>query len=65
MYRFPSQSKGDFETFKGKLELTLDKIFVNNPVLVSALGDFIPKPDQQYKYDKIANLGIIKKQMST
>ena len=43
--RSPSQSKDDFDTFTGKLELTLDNIFDNNPFLVVGLGDFNAKSD--------------------
>ena len=43
--------KDDFETFTGNLELSLDKIFDDNPSLVVA-WKFNAKSDQWYKNDK-------------
>ena len=64
MYRSLSLSKDDFETFTGKLELALAKIFESNLFLVTVLEDFNAKSDQWYKNDetayedsKIANSG--------
>ena len=68
-YRSTSQTKDDFETFKGKSELILDKVFDKNPFIVVALGDFNATSCQWYKQDKTTyegskienlNLGQIK-----
>ena len=40
LYRSPSQSQDDFETFLKNFELNLDKILANNPFLTFVLGDF-------------------------
>ena len=45
LYRLPSHLKDDFEIFIGKLELTFNKVFDNNPFLVVALEDFNAKSD--------------------
>ena len=40
LYRSPSQSKHEFESFGDNLELNLDTIVNRNPFLIVALGDF-------------------------
>ena len=40
MYRSHSQSKDEFESFVGNLELNLDLIALRNPYLIVALDDF-------------------------
>ena len=42
LYRFPSQSKDDFETFLENLELNFDRM-VRNPFMMVVLGDFNAK----------------------
>ena len=40
LYRFPSQSKDEFESFADNLELNLDSVVHKNPYLIVVLGDF-------------------------
>ena len=40
MYRSPSQSKDEFESFADNLELNIDLTALRNPYLIVALGDF-------------------------
>ena len=40
LYRSPSQSKDEFESFADNLELNLDSIALRNPYLIVVLGDF-------------------------
>ena len=40
LYRSPSQSKDEFESFADNLELNLDSIAYRNPCLIVLLGDF-------------------------
>ena len=40
LYRSPSQSKDEFESFANYLELNLDSIVHRNPYLIVVLGDF-------------------------
>ena len=39
LYRSPSQSKDEFESFADNLELNLDSIIYRNPYLIVVLGD--------------------------
>ena len=52
LYRSPSQSQDEFETFAKKLELNLDTISANNPFLTVVLGDFNAKSNLWYKKNK-------------
>ena len=47
LYKSPSQSKDDFDTFAENLELNLE-----NLVLVVAIGDFNPKSSNLFRQDK-------------
>ena len=40
MFRSPSQSKDEFESFADNLELNIDSTTLRNPYLTVALGDF-------------------------
>ena len=40
LYRLPSQTQDEFETFLKNFKLTLDKIHENNPFMTVVLGDF-------------------------
>ena len=40
LYRFPSQSKDEFEFFVDNLKLNLDSVTLRNPYLIIVLGDF-------------------------
>ena len=57
LYRSPSQSQDDFETFLKKFELNLDTILANNPFLTVVLGDFNFKSDLWCKSDKTSYEG--------
>ena len=41
LYRSPSQSKDEFESFADNLELNLDSNAFRNPYLIVVLGDFL------------------------
>ena len=63
LYGSTSQFQGEFETFTGNFQLTLDKIFEANLFLVIELEDFNPRPSRWYGNEekttegsKIANL---------
>ena len=51
LYRSPSQSQGQFESFKENLELNLSSAVQNNPFLVVLLGDFNAKSSNWCKND--------------
>ena len=52
LYRSPSQTQDEFETFFLKnIELTLDKIHENNPFMTIVLGDFNAKSNNWCKSD--------------
>ena len=57
LYRSPSQSQYDFETFLTNFELNLDTILANNPFLTVALGDFNVKSNLWWKSDKTSYEG--------
>ena len=57
LYRSPSQSQDDFETFLKKFELNLDTILANDPFLTVVLGDFNFKSDLWCKSDKTSYEG--------
>ena len=48
LYRSPSQSKDEFETFAKNRELNLDKIYLNSSSLTVVLGDFNAKSNLWY-----------------
>ena len=49
LYRSPSQTNEEFESFLKKFELTLDKIHDDNPFMISVLGDFNAKSNNWCK----------------
>ena len=51
LYRSPSQTQDEFETFLKNVELTLDKIHENNPFMTIVLGDFNAKSNNWCKSD--------------
>ena len=57
LYRSPSQSQDDFETFLKNFELNLDTISANNPFLTVVLGDFDVKSNLWCKSDKTSYEG--------
>ena len=52
LYRSPSQSQDEFETFAKNLELNHDTISADNPFLTVVLGDFNTESNLWYKNDK-------------
>ena len=57
LYRSPSQSQGEFETFTDNLEPTLDKVFETNPFLVTGPGSINVKLSQWSRNDKTSTEG--------
>ena len=51
LYRSPSKSQYQFESFKDNLQLNLESAMQNNPFLVVLLGDFNVKSSNWYKND--------------
>ena len=58
LYRPPSQSTDEFESFSKNLELTLDRVMQNTPYMMVLLGDFNAKCTNWYKHDKTNFEGI-------
>ena len=52
LYRSPSQSQDDFETFSSNFEMTLDILAQKNPFLMTTIGDFNAKSKNWYSQDK-------------
>ena len=57
LYRSPSQSQDDFETFLKNLELNLYTILANNPFFIVVLGEFHVKSNLWCKSDKTSYKG--------
>ena len=51
LYRSPSQTSDEFESFLKNFKLTLDKIHEDNPFMISVLGDFNAKSNNWHKND--------------
>ena len=64
LYRSPTQSSDEFESFSKNLELTLDRVIQNTPYMMVLLGDFNSKCTNWYKYDKTNFEGIAIKNSS-
>ena len=52
LYRFPSQSKDEFESFADKIELNLDSVLHRNLYLIVVLGDFNAQTKEWYALGK-------------
>ena len=52
LYRSPSQSKDEFESFADNLELNLDSLALRNPYLIVVLGDFNAQTKGWYSLGK-------------
>ena len=52
LYRFPSQSQNDFESFVNNLEFNINTTTANNTFLTVVLGDFKAKSNVWFKGDK-------------
>ena len=58
LYRSPSQSSDEFESFPKNLEPTLDRAMQNTLYMMVLLGDFNVKCTNWYKHDKTNFEGI-------
>ena len=65
LYRSPSQSSDEFESFSKNLELTLDRVMQNTPYMMVLLGDFNAKCINWYKHDKTNFEGIALESISS
>ena len=65
LYRSPSQSSDEFESFSKNLELTLDRVMKNTPYMMVLLGDFNAKCTNWYKHDKTNFEGIATENISS
>ena len=52
LYRSPSQSQEDFETFSHNFEMTLETLAQKRSFLTTIIGDFNAKPCNWYSHDK-------------
>ena len=52
LYRSPSQSQDEFETFSDNFEMTLDILAQKNPFLMTTIEDFNAKSKNWYSQDK-------------
>ena len=52
LYRSPSQSQDDFETFVDNFKMTLELLAQKNPFLLTAIGDFNAKSSNWYNKHK-------------
>ena len=52
LYRSPSQSQDDFETFSDNFEMTLETLAQKGSFLTSIIGDFNTKSCDWYSHDK-------------
>ena len=52
LYRSPSQTLDDFETFSKNFKLNLENIVHRNPFLVVVIGDFNAKSSEWHGQDK-------------
>ena len=59
LYRSPSQTNNEFESFLRNFELILDKIHEENPFKISVLGDFKAKSNNWCKNDTASLEGSI------
>ena len=51
LYRSPSQSQDDFESFANNFELNIDTAAANNTFFTAVLGDFDAKSNLWFKGD--------------
>ena len=52
LYRYPSQSQDDFETFSNNFEMTLETLAQKGSFLTTIIGDFNAKSCNWYSHDK-------------
>ena len=65
LYRSPSQSSDEFESFSKNVELTLDPVMQNTPYMMVFLGDFNAKCTNWYKHVKTNFEGIATENISS
>ena len=53
LYRSPSQSQDDFETFSDNFEMTLETLAQKGSFLTTIIGDFNAKSCNWYNYNKV------------
>ena len=58
LYRSPTQSSDEFESFSKNLELTLDRVIQNTPDMMVLLRDFNATCTNWYTHDKTNFEGI-------
>ena len=57
LYRYPSQTQDESEKFIENLELNLESLCQNNPVLIVLIGDLNAKWKNWHCYDKSSHEG--------
>ena len=65
LYRSPSQSQDQFESFKENLEVNLESAVQNIPFLVVILGDFNAKSSNWCKNDRTTSEGKVIENISS
>lgn len=58
LYRSPSQTSDEFETFTNNLESNLETVSLRQPFLIAALGDFNAKSKSWCANDDTSNAGM-------
>ena len=59
LYKSPSQNHNEFDSFSKNLEITLDKLALNNPFMLVVIGDFKAKSKNWYPFDRTTYEGNI------
>ena len=59
LYRSPSQDQGEFDSFLKNLEITLDKLALNNPFMLVVIGDLNAKSKNWHPSDRTTYEGNI------
>ena len=57
LYRSPSQTQDEFETFSENFERNLVRLFQKNPFLVAVIEDFNVQSSNWYYHDKFRSEG--------
>ena len=59
LYRSPSQDQDEFDSFSKNLEITLDKLALNNPFMLVVIGDLNAKSKNWHPSDRTTYEGNI------
>ena len=59
LYRSPSQDQDEFDSFSKNLEITLDKLALNNPFMLVVIGDLNAKSKNWFLLDRTTYEGNI------